>query len=91
MFRRGGAGKRRDAAETPIRAALQAVGAEVWQLHGTGLPDLLVRFRGTLYAGEVKSKGGTLTQHQGSFPIWRTPEDALGALGVSPSQRKASR
>jgi len=81
-FRRGGGGKRRDTAEKPILEALQAVGAETWQISGTGLPDILCRFRGHFYAGEVKSKGGTETQHQGAFPIWRTPEDALYAIGA---------
>lgn len=79
-MRRGGAGKKRDIAEKPILEALKAVGAEVWQLNGMGIPDLLVRFRGTLYAAEVKSKGGTLTKHQGDFPIWRTQADALKAI-----------
>jgi hypothetical protein len=80
--RRGGAGKKRDTAEQPIRDALAAVGAECWQINGLGLPDLLVRFRGQWYAGEVKSKGGTLTVHQGAFPVWRTPQDALKAIGA---------
>lgn len=82
-FKRGGAGRRRDLAEPPIRQALDAVGAEHWQIGGTGLPDLLVRFRGRFYAGEVKSKGGTETAEQGAFEIWRTPEDALQAIGAS--------
>jgi hypothetical protein len=74
---------RRDVAEKPIRDALQAVGAEVWQVSGRpGLPDLLVRFRRVLYAAEVKSDGGRETKHQGAFPIWRTPNDALRAIGA---------
>ena len=81
-FKRGGAGRRRDAAEKPIRDALDGIGAEHWQIGGTGLPDLLVRFRGRFYAGEVKSPGGTETVHQGAFPIWRTPADVLRAIGV---------
>lgn len=81
-FLRGGGGRRRDAAEKPIREALQAIGAECWQIGGTGLPDLLVRFRGRLYAGEVKSPGGKETEHQGSFPIWRTPEQVLKEIGA---------
>lgn len=81
-FKRGGGGKRRDLAEKPIREALEAVGAEVWQIGGTGLPDLLVRFRGRLWAGEVKSPGGRETPHQGKFPIWRTPDEVLRAIGA---------
>lgn len=81
-FWKGGAGRRRDTAEKPIREALQAIGAEMWQIGGRGLPDLLVRYRGRLYAAEVKSKGGTETEHQGAFTIWRTPKDALTAIGA---------
>ena len=82
-FRRGGGGKRRDLAEKAIVDALRAVGAQTWQVSGTGLPDVLVRFRGRYYVGEVKSKGGTETAHQGAHPIWRTPEDALKAIGAT--------
>ena len=81
-FRRGGGGRRRDTAEKPIRDALTAVGAEHWQIGGTGLPELLVRFRGRLYAGEVKSAGGTETEHQGAFVIWRTPDQVLKEIGA---------
>jgi hypothetical protein len=82
MFRKGGAGKRRDLAEKPIREALLAVGAEVWQVSGRGLPDLLVRFRGRYYAGEVKSKGGRLEPTQGDFPIWREADEVLREIGA---------
>ncbi len=82
MFLRGGARKRRDSAEGPIIDALRGIGAEVWQISGRGLPDLLVRFRGQYFAGEVKSRGGTETAHQGKFPIWRTPDDGLKAIGA---------
>lgn len=82
VLRRGGAGKRRDTAEGPILAAARAVGAECWQLSGCGLPDVLLRFRGRYYVGEVKSPGGTETVFQGAFPIWRTPHDMLRAIGA---------
>lgn len=62
--------------------ALRAVGAECWQLNGLGVPDLLVRFRGRLYAAEVKTARGALTKYQGDFPIWRTVEDALRTIGA---------
>jgi len=73
---------KRDAAEGPIVEALRAVGAQVWFISGKGLPDLLVRYKGRLEAGEVKSKGGKETENQGDFPIWRKPEDALAAIGI---------
>ena len=73
---------KRDAAEKPIVAALQGVGADVWRISGKWCPDLLVLFKGRLHAGEVKSKGGTLTKHQGAFEVWRTPDDALRAIGA---------
>jgi hypothetical protein len=74
---------RRDANESGIVQALEQVGAEVWRLSGTGLPDLLVRFRGVLYAGEVKTASGRLRASQGAFPVWRTTEDALQAIGAT--------
>lgn len=79
--RRAGGGKR-DTAEKPILDALRDVGAEFWQIGGTGNPDVLVRFRGQLYAGEVKTGKGAETENQGAFPIWRTPDDVLKAIGA---------
>lgn len=79
--RRAGGGKR-DSAEKPILEALAGVGAEFWQIGGTGNPDVLVRFRGKLYAGEVKTGKGAETANQGKFPIWRTPYDVLHAIGA---------
>lgn len=77
---------KRDVAERPIIDALKAVGCDVWAISGKGAPDLLVRKSGILYAAEVKSKGGKLTKHQGAFPIWRTPDEALQAVGISYAQ-----
>lgn len=73
---------KRDAAEKPIVAALKAVGAEYWYLSGKGVGDLLVRYRGVLYCGEVKTGTAKLRATQGAFPIWRTPQDVLAAIGV---------
>lgn len=73
---------RRDANEAAIVDALRRVGAEVWRLSGKGLPDLLVRHRGRYEAAEIKTAKGKETAHQGSFPIWRTVADALGAIGI---------
>lgn len=82
--RRAGGGKR-DRAEKPILDALRDVGAEFWQIGGTGNPDLLIRFprqRGLFYAGEVKTERAKETDNQGAFPIWRTPADVLRAIGA---------
>lgn len=79
--RRAGGGKR-DIAEKPILEELVKLRIEFWQIGGTGNPDLLVRFRGHLYAGEVKTGSGKETDNQGAFPIWRTPVDVLKAIGA---------
>lgn len=82
--RRAGGGKR-DTAEKPILEALDDVGAEYWQIGGTGNPDLLIRFpraSGRFYAGEVKTGSGKETDNQGAFPVWRTPEQVLRAIGA---------
>lgn len=79
--RRAGGGKR-DIAEKPITQALAAVGAEFWIIGGTGNPDVLARFRGQFYAAEVKTGKGKETKNQGAFEIWRTPQDALKAIGA---------
>ncbi len=81
-FRRRGGGGKRDTSEGPIIEALRAVGAEVWQVGGTGNPDLVVRFRTVTVAAEVKTGKGKETKNQGAFPIWRTPQDALKAIGA---------
>lgn len=82
-FRRGGGGKRRDANEPDVIAAVREAGGECWQVSGTGLPDLIVRFRGRFYCGEVKTATGKLKKTQGAFPIWRTPDDVLDAIGAT--------
>lgn len=81
-MRRGGAGKRRDGNEAEMIGALQAVGAECWQVNGRALPDLIVKFRGRYYVGEVKTAKGKLTEAQGAFPVWRSINDALLAIGA---------
>lgn len=73
---------RRDANEGALVAGWRAIGAEVWRLSGTGLPDVLVRFRGVLYAFEIKTKAGRLTEHQGDFPVIRSMEEGLQAVGA---------
>ena len=93
-FYRGGAGKRRDALEPELIAALHAAGVQTWQLHGTGLPDLLCLFRSRFYALEVKSSPSaklTEAQQHCPWPVVRSVPDAFASLGISvrPSNRVA--
>lgn len=84
MFRRGGAGKKRDKNEADIVIALRQIGCLVWRLGGTGLPDLLVRVPGSgrWIPLEVKSKIGTLTPAQEglSWPVVRSVDEAIAAV-----------
>lgn len=75
---------KRDAAEKPIVEALRAVGAEVTLISGDGAPDLLVRFRGNVVALEVKGTNGrqTKAQQESQWPIVRTADEALTAIGA---------
>ena len=85
-FRRGGAKRRRDAAEPAIVEALRATGAIVLQVSGTGLPDLLVSYRGRWTPLEVKTGTGKRTQAQVDagagerWPIVRSVSEALEAI-----------
>lgn len=93
-FRRGGAKKRRDALEPDLLAALHAAGVQTWQLHGTGLPDLLCLFRGRFYALEIKSSASaplTDAQQHCPWPVVRSLDAAFAALGIQvrPSNRVA--
>ncbi len=81
-YRRNAGGGRRDIAEGPICEALDGVGAEYWLIGGRGNPDILVRFRGREQAAEIKTGKGKETKNQGDFQIWRTPQDALRAIGA---------
>lgn len=81
-YRRRAGGGKRDESEPGILQGLRAVGAEYWQIGGQGNPDLLVRFRGRLYAAEVKTGNRKETPNQGAFEIWRTKEDALKRIGA---------
>lgn len=73
---------KRDAAEAPIVDAIRSVGGKVWRLSGDGVPDLLVLFRARWHVGEVKTGNARPRANQGDFPIWRTPADALSAIGA---------
>jgi hypothetical protein len=87
-MRRVGQARRRDANEKAIRSALEAAGATVTPISGKGAPDLLVRFRGQLYAFEVKGAKGkqTAAQQRTDWPIVRTDGDALAAIGAKLSR-----
>lgn len=67
-------GRRTDANQASIMAALRQVGATVVDLSavGKGVPDLLVGFRGRTYLLEVKNKAGRnrLTADQDVFIAW---------------------
>lgn len=91
-MRRVGQARRRDIAEKGIREALEAVGAHVTPLSGKGAPDLLVRFRG-LWAFEVKSGKGKRTEAQedSQWPIIRTAQEALEAIGAVKSVNPKTR
>ena len=81
--KRAGGGKR-DSAEAAIVQALEATGARVWRIGGTGNPDLLC-LRGGIYTPlEVKTGKGTMTAHQSGIPwrIVRSVPEALRAVGV---------
>ncbi len=77
--------RKRDANEKPITKALEAVGAHVTKISGKGAPDLLVRHRGQLWAFEVKGPKGhqTEAQTETDWPIVRSVDEALRAIGVS--------
>jgi Holliday junction resolvase len=82
---------KRDANERGIIDALRDVGATVVQLSDTGVPDLLVGFRGASYLLEVKAPRGTLTDEQTAFlALWRgqvavirSVDEALAVIGAT--------
>jgi hypothetical protein len=94
-MRRGAAGKRRDANEPAIIAALRAVGATVEQLSGPNLPDLLVGFCGGNWLFEVKTEKGKLRPNQhlwqdlwhGTVNIVRTPDEALRYIMIQAARK----
>jgi Holliday junction resolvase len=81
---RVGQARKRDANEKAIVDALFDVGAEVTKISGEGAPDLLVKFRGRLYAWEVKTAKGkrTKSQEDTQWPVIRSVDEALAELGV---------
>ncbi len=82
-FRRGAAGKRRDANEKPIVDALRDLGCEIHYVSGLGLPDLLVRSpRGRWVPLEVKTATGKLKPSQATitWPVVRSVDDAIAEV-----------
>lgn len=85
---RVGQARKRDESEGPIVDALRAYGATVYRISGSGLPDLLVCYRGRWTPLEVKSGTGKLTEAQAKawldapFAVVRTVDDALKQLGI---------
>jgi hypothetical protein len=87
--RRVGQVRRRDINEKPITQALRAVGAHVTPISGKGAPDVLVRFQGRLWAFEIKAEKGKQTeaQQETDWPILRTVDEALAAIGATSTTR----
>ena len=83
VFRRGAAGKRRDANEGPIVDALRDLGCEIHYVSGLGLPDLLVRSPlGRWVPLEVKAVKGKLkpSQQAITWPVVRSVDEAIEAV-----------
>lgn len=85
MFRKGGAGKRRDAIEPAIIAALRSRGIKVWQISGRGLPDLLCLNSLRWVPIEVKSGltarlSAVQTLQQAPWEVVRSVDEALHAV-----------
>ena len=75
----------RDGNEAELVRDLRKLGAIVDYVSGKGLPDLLVRYRGSVYAWEIKIKKGKRThaQDQSRWPIVRSIDEALLAMNVT--------
>ena len=82
--------KKRDDNEPEIVDALQTVGAQVYKLNETNLPDLLVAFRRQWWLIEVKGPNGKLKEGQKQFldnavapvAVARNQDEALQAVGA---------
>ncbi len=58
---------KRDANEPEIIQHLETLGAIVWPISCSGIPDLLVLWNTKFYLLEVKSEKGVLTHEQSEF------------------------
>lgn len=79
MSRKTGHKGRTDKNQTEIVKALRRVGAKVQSIAevGDGCPDLLVGFRGTWYAVELKTPGEGFTEAEAK---WWTDAESKGCL-----------
>ena len=63
---------KRDISEPEIVEALTKAGATVHRVSGTGIPDLLIGFRGKTYLAEAKTGKRKLNENQMKFfDEWR--------------------
>lgn len=87
-MRRVGQTRRRDANEKGLTKALRAIGADVTPISGKGAPDLLIRFRGQVYAVEVKTATGSRTtaQEESQWPVVRSVDEVFTLLGILPKR-----
>jgi hypothetical protein len=86
-FRRGGAGKRRDAIEPAVIQALRAIGVTCYQINGRALPDVLCERRGRWLPLGIKSgEKARLTRSERetppSWPMVHSVDQALALFGV---------
>jgi len=72
--------RKRDANERAIIRALEARGAHVAQLDGSGVPDLVVSYQGVLTLVEVKDI------KPGAKQVMRRNHDEEAYSGLTPSQ-----
>jgi hypothetical protein len=85
-FRRGGAGKRRDAIEPDVIEHLRRRGVTVYQINGRALPDLLCYHAGRWMPLGVKSgeKSRLTPSERAAPPLWplvHSVQEALGMFG----------
>lgn len=59
----------RDSNEPEIIKAYESLGCSVHRVSGTGVPDLLIGYKGFCEVVEVKTKKGKLTKEQAKFKI----------------------
>lgn len=75
----------RDSNEPEIVKAYESLGCSVHRISGTGVPDLLIGYKGFCEVAEVKGKKGKLTKDQikfesefnGEYRVVREFEDVI--------------
>lgn len=97
-------GKKRDACEKEIVAALEKAGASVSKLDGKGIPDLLVGYRGRTYLMECKDpkdgkrnsrsgnagKSNALGLRDSQWDWWQAWRGARAIIVTTPSEALAA-